>query len=79
MDVTPISGDATRDPTAAQLLQFLSVAKGESARDAAFMRVMMQEQAKRSEANDVRKQMDEIFADILTVLKKTGEQVRQSS
>jgi hypothetical protein len=77
-DVTAII-DAMQAQTATHTRQLAALHRAEATRSAAFDLEMSRLQADRADANALRDQMNGIMSDILTVLKKTGEQIRQNS
>lgn len=71
--------DALNAQTATHTRQLAALHRAEATRSAAFETEMARLQSDRADANALREQMNGIMADVLTVLKKSGEQIRQSS
>ncbi|MDZ4089298.1 MAG: hypothetical protein U1E69_21135 [Tabrizicola sp.] len=71
--------DALNAQSATHTRQLAALHRAEATRSAAFETEMARLQADRAEANALREQMNGIMADMLSVLKKSGEQIRQSS
>lgn len=62
-----------------QIQQTNSIRRQEARKSAAFEIEMQRLQQARSEKNEMRKEMDAIMSDIMSVLKKTGDEIRQSN
>jgi hypothetical protein len=77
-DITAIT-DALSAQSATHIREMAALHRAEAARSAAFEHELARHQADRADVNALRDQMSSVMSDIMTVLKKTGEQIRQSS
>jgi ribosomal 50S subunit-associated protein YjgA (DUF615 family) len=77
-DITAIT-DALTAQSARHTQEMAALHRAEAARSAAFEHEMARHQAERADVNALRDQMTNVMSDIMTVLKKTGDQIRQSS
>lgn len=63
----------------ADILQSNSLQREENAKTAVFQMEMRKLQTERAQKNVLKKQMNAMLADVMTILKKGGDQIRQTN
>jgi len=61
-----------------QSRESMKVSRRETSKTALFQEEMQKLQSERAQKNVMRKEMDAVLSDVLNVLKKNGEQLRQN-
>lgn len=64
--------------TVEQIQQANTLRRQENRKSAAFKMEMQRLQEDRTAENEMRKEMNAILSDVLTILKKSGDEIRQS-
>ena len=65
-------GDRSRD----RMVEYVTISAAEGRKTAAAQMQVMKLHELRSRKNILRKQMDSVLSDAMTILKKTGEKIR---
>jgi uncharacterized membrane protein len=76
-DLNAMLGQLETQATA-QVREAASLQRTEAAKSTAFELELNKVQTERAEANVFRKEMNDLLADVMKVLKSTGDQIRQS-
>lgn len=70
--------DATQTQSAQHIRDQIAAQRRQGVENARFKLRMQEMQESRASENTTRKQMNDILSDMMTVLKKNGDQIRQS-